>query len=235
MICHHYKCVFIHIPKNAGQSVEHVFLNLLNLNWETRAPLLLRNNDRPELGPQSLAHLKAEEYVRFKYLTQEMFDNYFKFAFVRNPWSRMVSIYKYLGFNKKYDFKKFLLEEFNSRAFRNKYWIVVVPQNEFLYADDGNLLVDYVGKFESLQNDFDIVCKKIGLPSTLLPHVNESKDSFVSLSLNPKNVARNLLASIRAKNIPCYGKYQDYYDDESINFVAKLYKKDIELFEYDFE
>ena len=106
MICHHYKCVFVHIPKNAGQSIEHVFLNLLNLTWETRAPLLLRCNDRLELGPPRLAHLKADEYVRYNYLTQEMFNDYFKFSFVRNPWSRIISIYKYLGFNKKCDCKR---------------------------------------------------------------------------------------------------------------------------------
>ncbi|WP_422127914.1 sulfotransferase family 2 domain-containing protein [Vibrio hannami] len=102
MISHHHKCIFVHIPKNAGQSVEHVFLNLLGLNWETRAPLLLRYNDKPELGPPRLAHLKANEYVRYNYLTQEMFDDYFKFAFVRNPWSRTVSMYKYLGYSKKW-------------------------------------------------------------------------------------------------------------------------------------
>ena len=65
MISHHQKCVFVHIPKNAGQSIEHVFINLLELTWETRAPLLLRRNEHPELGPLRLAHLKAEEYVKY--------------------------------------------------------------------------------------------------------------------------------------------------------------------------
>lgn len=234
MICHHYKCLFVHIPKNAGQSIENVFLNLLDLKWETRAPLLLRHNDRPELGPPRLAHLKADEYVRFKYLSQEMFDDYFKFAFVRNPWSRMVSFYNYLGFNKKCDFKTFLVKEFKNRIFKDRFWFVG-PQSDFLYSADGKLLVNYIGRFEDLQNGFDYVCKEINLPQTALPHVNKSKNSHTLSSFNPKKVARNLLYRCKEKKISSYANYQDYYDIESKNCVADLYQKDIELFNYNFE
>ena len=235
MICHHYKCIFVHIPKNAGQSIEHVFLDLLDLKWETRAPLLLRYNDRPELGPARLAHLKADEYVRFKYLPQEMFDEYFKFAFVRNPWSRMVSIYKYLGYNRKCDFKTFLVGEFKNRIFKNRYWFVG-PQSEFIFSNDQKLLVDYVGYFENLQNDFDFVCKQIGIPLTQLPHINESIHKHSqALSSNLISSAKKLLHNYRTRKTPNYKNYQDYYDKESIDCVAQLYQKDIELFGYDFE
>jgi hypothetical protein len=77
------KSIFVHIPKNAGQSIEHVL-----------APLLLTYNNNPELGPPRLAHLKAREYVSCKYLTREQFDDYFKFAFVRDPgteWSQPIN------------------------------------------------------------------------------------------------------------------------------------------------
>lgn len=233
MICHHNKCIFIHIPKNAGQSIEHVFLNRLNLTWETRAPLLLRYNDMPELGPPALAHLKADEYVANKYLTQEMFDEYFKFAFVRNPWSRMISIYKYLGFNKKSDFKTFLTGAFKDKIFNERYWFVG-PQSNYLYTENDDLLVDFVGKFENLQDDFDYVCEKIGIPKTQVPHVNESKDNNAIFTLNPKALIRNIYYDIKKKNIPGFKRYQDYYDQESIDLVAELYKRDIELFKYDF-
>lgn len=234
MICHHYKCIFVHIPKNAGQSIEHVFLNLLNLSWQTRTPLLLMPNDRPEIGPPRLAHLKAQEYVRYKYLTQEIFDNYFKFAFVRNPWSRLVSIYKHMGYDKKREFKQFLMRDFKETVFRNEYWFVG-PQSDFVCDDNGNILVDFIGRFESLQNDFDYVCKKIGLLPTQVPHVNKAKNDNLVFSLRPKKLTKYVIYNIAKKDIPGFTRYQDYYDNESRQFVAEWYKRDIELFGYDFD
>src|SRR5687768_14243923 len=62
VICREYRCLFVHVPKTAGMSIEHVFLRLVGLTWETRAPLLLGGNDDPRLGPPRLEHLKASEY-----------------------------------------------------------------------------------------------------------------------------------------------------------------------------
>ena len=210
------------------------FLDLLGLSWETRAPLLLRYNDRPELGPPRLAHLKASEYVRYKYLTQEMFDQYFKFAFVRNPWSRTVSIYKYLGYNQKMDFKSFLLGQYRDKVFEEEKWFVG-PQCEYIYGEGGKLLVDYVGRFEDLQGGFDVVCNKIDISPTKLPHVNVSKNNSEFKKSNPKAIIKNMLLDYKKKAIPEHKNWRDYYDWETIDCVSKLYQKDIELFEYDFE
>lgn len=231
MICHQYKCIFVHIPKNAGQSVEHVFLNSLGLTWETRGPLLLRNNKREEIGPPRLAHLKAGEYVRFRYLSQELFDQYFKFAFVRNPWSRLVSIYKHLGYSKKCDFTSFVNDEFRNKIFRSKSWFVG-PQSDFVYAKDGRLLVDYIGRFEDLQKGVDYVSQKTGLPPTQLPHINESNSKQ---SGREKKLKKTQSALLRPSgNMQSYKTYQEYYSSETIDCVAQLYEKDIRLFGYDF-
>lgn len=244
MLCHHHKCIFIHIPKNAGQSVEHVFLDLLDLTWETRAPLLLRPKVPGELGPPRLAHLTADEYVQYKYVAPEMFEEYFKFAFVRNPWSRMVSIYKFLRFNQSLEFNEFLATTFRERVVKNQPWFVR-PQADFILTSQGDAIVDFIGRFENLQDGFNHACKQIGIPETRLPHINASKDSSdraekPHLELNIeglrmlKKQLRSLIFSKTKREIPSYKRYQDYYNQESIDLVASIYRRDIETFKYDF-
>jgi len=233
MICHHHNCIFIHIPKTAGQSIEQVFLDLLRLNWETRAPLLLRQNDWPELGPPHLAHLIGTDYVKCKYLTQEIFDDYYKFSFVRNPWDRMVSIYKQLGYFHRYDFKSFLINIFEQKVWERKYWFVR-PQSDFVCNEDGKLLVDFVGRFENLQNDFYDICEKINLPLIELPFINKTKKA-ITLNRNPGKLVKYAWYQIKGKQIQFHKNYQDYYDSESRDLVATIYQSDIELFEYRFD
>ncbi len=225
-----YKCIFIHIPKVAGQSIERVFLELHGLSWENRAPLLLRPNNDLALGPPRLAHLKASEYVKCGHVTQETFDAFFKFAFVRNPWSRLVSIYRYLGLVEDMPFKQFLIEEFaGDNAWEHR--LFKVPQYDYLFDENNRKLVDFIGRFEDLQADFDKVCMSIGLSPQTLPHVNETGKDRSTL---------NSLKQIIKRVSPLHKKYDEhdhytkYYDDESIEVVARIHTKDLEAFGYCF-
>jgi len=232
MISHHHKCIFIHIPKVAGQSIEHVFLDALGLTWETRAPLLLRPNDQPSLGPPRLAHLKAAEYVRCRYVPQDMYDSYFTFSFVCNPWSRMVSLYRYLGYEGKFEFNSFIKNEFRNIVFQEMSWFVC-PQSEYLYNEAGELIVDYVGRFEDLQGGFDEVCENIGMAPILLPHVNASPAQTPAVTTQSQQVTYSF--SIGGNEVPtARPSWRDYYDDGAINVIAELYRRDIELFGYQF-
>ena len=238
MISHHHKCVFIHIPKNAGQSIEHVFLDLLGLTYETRAPLLMRPNDRPELGPPRLAHLKWHEYVGCKYMTQEQFDSYFKFAIVRNPWDRAVSIYKYYRFQKTCSFADFVTRHLSDWMWQERHWFVG-PQSDFICDAEGRLRVDFLGRFESLHGDFQQVCGKIGLPPIDVPHVNLSV-SRIEASKEPANgragrMLKHLWCRREEAAFPTYPDYRDYYDETSRWQVADLYAPDIERFGYRFD
>jgi len=236
MISHAHRCVFVHVPKTAGQSIEHVFLDLLGLSWRQRAPLLLRYNARPELGPPRLAHLRAADYVRCGHLSESQFAGYFKFSFVRNPWDRAVSFYKYIGRPAECSFKRFALERLPNALWRSMYWFVR-PQAEFLY-DEGGLVVDFVGRFENLQSDFREVCSRLGLPESRLPVVNRSDGTQQKLMATGQDLLKAVDPSSRAfgnfrgRPISRFGRFEDYYDDEAWQAIAELYRSDVDAFGY---
>ena len=142
-------------------------------------------------------------------------QKYWKFAFVRNPYSRVVSWFSYLtqGLNDQNSQEKHIKEfgtDYLTGDFKDfcnfaPYWVF---NNQFfnLCDKDENIKIDFVGRFENLQEDFNIVCDKIGIPQQQLPYKNESKHKH----------------------------YTEYYDDETRQIVAEKYAKDIEYFGYKF-
>jgi len=141
-------------------------------------------------------------------------DNYFKFAIVRNPWDRLLSCFldktkKCVGSKwelpdyskyKQSSFKTFVrkISSTNLKTCNNHHRLqaVLVPYSE----------CDFIGRFENLQEDFNIICDKIGLPKQKLAHQNKT---------NHKH-------------------YTQYYDDETRELVAKMYALDIKVFGYEF-
>lgn len=191
-----HQCIFIHVPKVAGVSISNCLFGI--------------DNQR---------HRKIKEYKNFD---RVKFKNYFKFAFVRNPWDRFLSAYSYLkngGRNagdkrwselylKNFDrfdvFVKALKnEELKERVFS---WQHFEPQYKYICDNRLNIEVDFVGRFENLQEDFKFVSDKLGV-SMKLEHLNKSE----------------------------HEKYDKYYDDETRDIIYKLYEADIKLFNYAFE
>jgi len=108
-----------------------------------------------------------------------------------------------------------------------------MSQYDFLHDEAGKLLVNFVGKYETLQAGFDTVCARLGLPPTRLPWVNRSLEGGRPTSLRElRKQLRRALWSWERKHT--FGHYTEYYDDESKDFVARLYRKDIEAFGYSF-
>ena len=103
----------------------------------------------------------------------------------------------------------------------------IMPQTEMLYDSDGNLLVDFVGKFEQLDQDFEKVCKHLGFEDSSLSHVNSSDKKSRELRRKFRNfIHNNGEANLRI--------YVDFYDAETREFVSNLYRKDIDNFGYSF-
>ena len=229
MICRSFSCIFVHIPKAAGRSVEMFFMNKLGLNREDEADreeLLLIDNDDPAKGTEQLSHLSAVEYVQCGHISQQEFSSSYKFSFVRNPWARLVSEYRYRNFLSHRSFKDFVMNKLPPPGRDDKYRHVM-PQSDMLYDETGRLLVDFVGKFETLQQDFDQVCQYLGFDESILPHVNSSDKKSREL----RRTLRNRLYRNGENEL---SSYVDFYDDETREFVTDLYRVDIENFGYSF-
>jgi len=238
MISHSDKCIFIHIPKVAGQSIETFFLRRNGLSWEQRAPLLLRPKMTldPAAAPGRLAHLRAADYVNLRYVSEELYNSYFKFAFVRNPYSRIVSFYKYLGYENRCNFEYFTKVELKKLLENPDKGYFVFPQWTFLYIADisfsaSECLVDYVGRFETLDNDFSYVLKQLGIPDQNLPYVNQSNEMPRSKGTKVKNILYRLMKwqfKRRRKII----SWKNVYTPKAKDMVNQIYKKDFEIFGY---
>jgi hypothetical protein len=227
MICRDHNCLYVHIPKTGGQSIEQFFMDLLNLDWDKdREALLLQGNEDPACGTEKLAHLSASEYVDCSHLSEKEFSGLFRFSFVRNPWSRILSEYRYRNYLHHLSFRDFVLNKLPKPGWDDKYRHVM-PQYDMLHNQQGDLLVDFVGRFETLQTDFDQVCEQLGIPNSLLPHRNRSDKKSRGL----KRKIRNYLY-MNGENR--YQGMADFYDDETRAAVARYYAKDIETFGYRF-
>ncbi len=230
MISSKHKTIFIHIPKVAGQSIETMFLNDLGLDWKSRHSLLLRKKKPKEKGPSRLAHLRARDYVEFGYIDQVDFDEYFKFSFVRNPYSRTYSYYRYLGYANIMKFKDFVQEILRKKIDNNHFFFL--SQSEYLYDKDGKKLVDFVGKLETIEDDINEVIKRANLRVKELPHVNKSKNELTrGLSKIIKNPL--LLMNLHTNNKPVKD-YTKMYDHESEKIVRQYYHDDLVNFNYKF-
>lgn len=204
-------------------------MNKLNLdrdNESDRAQLLIIDNDDPAKGTEKLSHLSAAEYVRCGHITQEEFSSAYKFSFVRNPWARIVSEYRYRNFLNHKSFKDFVMNKLPPPGQDDKYRHIM-PQKEMLYDKSGNLLVDFVGKFERLQEDFKQVCEHLGFEQSSLPHINSSDKKSREL----RRKVRNFLYRNREGE---FRNYVDFYDAETREYVSDMYRADIETFDYSF-
>lgn len=214
MISHSHKTVFVHVPKCAGQSVEQVFTDDLGLSFEDRAPLLLRRNRDPDMGPHRLAHLYAHEYVGLGHMTPGQYAEYFTFAVVRNPFARLVSEANYRKaaqkkglFSKGYRSLEHLVKAALRKAERYDRHRHVVPQTRYLYDTDGKtLLVDQVIRFEELPKVFPDVAERVFGRRIELPRRNTTHG--------------NKEWSIKTLS------------DADIEFIRRFYRQDFDLLGY---
>ncbi|WP_185962540.1 sulfotransferase family protein [Thalassomonas sp. M1454] len=141
----------------------------------------------------------------------EKFDDLFKFAVVRDPFSRTLSAYldkidrKFNQNEEKISFKDFLKSLKAGKLHSNLHWapqtsILLIPIEEF----------DFIGKFENLNDDLAFIINKI--------KGQESTNNDFSRKGPPSTSATD--------------KVKKYYDSECVELMQQMYSKDFELLGY---
>jgi hypothetical protein len=188
------KSIFIHIPKTAGISISKT------------------------LYGENKGHTKS---LHFQKYDEMKFDRYYKFAFVRNPWDRFVSAFYYLkkGGRNKQDKNwsdKYIEEDeslghfiirldkyqsFRLKVLRHQHF---EPQINYLKDKSENLNIDFIGRFENLNNDFQRITDELQV-SVKLKQININKEK---------------------------DHYKIYYNDQTKDIIGRIYAEDIKTLNY---
>ena len=158
-----YKIIFIHIPKNAGISIEEALFD-------------------KKIGHKSILQFESHNLKKY--------HEYFKFTVVRNPYDRLVSAFHFLkkggrnpvdkawsdnNLKDIKDFKDFVYQlkdkKFAKKILNQQHFR---PQYKYLVNSKRKIDIDFIMKFENLSNDFEQLVKKINLQDKKLEHKNKS-------------------------------------------------------------
>jgi hypothetical protein len=216
-LSHHYRTIFIHIPKTAGTSVEAA-LGMHGGNTDVGVvPYLNQQIDREHLYGRDLQHLTAAQMSQVL-SNSELFSAYFKFTIVRNPWERLVSTLAWTGqkwargieldragFDAQLHGLDPLLQGLRAKVAPATLPPHLKPQVSYIAGADGQPLVDFVARYETLEEDWRRICARLG----------------VQLAL-PRRMRSH------------HGQYREYYSDATRALVAETYAADIASFGYEF-
>lgn len=219
IISHLHKFIFIHVPKVAGTSIENVLVQYLSDELTAMSETELLKHANTEIPPHDFPRHATCREIRRK-LPEAMFSGYFKFAFVRCPYDWVVSNYFY--FLQSDEYKDNAVRELvRSRSFEEVVTFFIVNkgqaamvdgmkfnQKEFLYGENGDLLVDYVGKYENLQQDFRTVCQHLGIGELALPHANKTDHRHFRTYYTPGS--RDLVYDALREDFDAFGYSKDF-------------------------
>jgi hypothetical protein len=232
IISHEHKFIFLKTKKTAGTAIEAALSELCGPRDVITPYREESEQDRKGLPPQNyrIEHplkpkrplwrkllMRPERYYHHSvgfyehmpasrvrdYVGEEVWRSYFKFAFDRNPWDRQVSWYLYKTKSKavRPSFEQFM------RSRRRAY-----VSNYAIYTLDGALAVDFVGRYERLEEDLNAALVKAGVPgcNVKVPHTNVTPN---------KDHAHD---------------YRSYYSPDTRALVADWYQPEIALLGYGF-
>lgn len=196
--CQELNFCFVAVPKTGTTSIERFLVNYFDENDITYVRGQLPNTTPDNINGKHV-HLKG---------IQKMLPNsdIRKIGFTRNPWGKVVSWFNYLKINTQsiYSINKNLsFEEFVHQAPN----FVFTNSFEFLTLDNQTIGVDFLGRYESIEQDFKSLCSFINIAWSSLPKLNCSNGNV---------------------------DYREVYNSKTKDLVAERFRTDIKLFGYEF-
>lgn len=220
IVSEEHRFVYFVVQKVACTSIKTTLAPIFGIDTARAAEL--QRDSKPRFIIHRIFRDSGHQIGKSELLASPQYDDYFKFTFVRNPWDRLVSCYcdKIMGKNhKRHDIGSAAFPEIRKGMPFDEFVRVVhaIPDKEAdshfrsqhvsLFGPDGRVMVDFVGRFENLREDFAHVSREIGVPEIQLPHI------------------------LRSEREP---GYRTFYDEDTAVLVGERYEKDVELFGYTF-
>lgn len=195
MIAHLHHCIFIPTPKCATTSI----MNALGFGpdpWNHPDAHLIATVAEAENAPE--------------------LASYFRFSSIRNPFDRFISGWKFCEVTKHRSLLDVIRnlpcpypvpdDRLDPTTEYSAYYHLVATQKSRLFKSNGDLGVNFLVRYETLQRDFDHVCDLIGMPRCTMPHDNMTQ------------------------RMP----YQEYFDrcPEARETVERIFREDLDTFGY---
>lgn len=212
IVLHERKAIYFFVPKVACTSLKRTMAEELGYEKQSMGARLASRFGFGVKQTEQSWHWQHYPFV----VDASKFDDYFKFAFVRNPWSRLVSCYKnklqtdYSGF-KRYGFQKSM----SFGEFAKGVSEVPDQESDMHFRSQSVILnhvldnkLDFIGRLESFDNDFSYVLKRIGLSQRKEVKLMQSGAS---------------------------DSWRSFYNEDLVDMVAQRYSADIERFGYSTE
>ncbi len=225
-INHDLKAIYIHLPKNGGLYVE----DILTKHYGFKTLYFTRSDHENFIDPiegfdskklvNGFIKIRKQGIVRYfstssehnekTSMDEEKWNSYYKFTFVRNPYSKLVSAFKYLVQDEAFQFEKFVenMDSLNNYIYTHAF----ISQYEHLLNSQNEIKLDFVGTFENLNEDLVKVLSNLG--------INKIKHGDY--------INKNIVINGSKKKVD----YTTYYNENLIKIVNYLFDKDFEKFNY---